>query len=217
VPGRVASKVGAPAGSPAADTHRRTQGVARRREPEAIRLPPLSSPGRGPPQNRLGREATTDCGIRIQGGGYRGPVTPGGGYRPWFTPEYLKGMIAIGQQSTDLIIARPSWLDGTSAAGPTKAQPALADTLAIGGTAVWRPDLRGSEVPHRPRSACLPAGYRLTRQPGRQRRGGPPATECRGAWVAVHEAHARIPPTDPTTSGTQPGRVHGGDPLSQHT
>ena len=33
--------------------------------------------------------------------------------------------------------------------------------LAIGGTAVWRPDLRGSEVPQQPRSANLPVGYRI--------------------------------------------------------
>ena len=67
-------------------------------------------------RDRSGREAATDCDIHFQGGGYRRPVTPGGGYRPWLTPEYLRGMIAIGQQSTDLIIARPRCLDGTSAA-----------------------------------------------------------------------------------------------------
>jgi hypothetical protein len=44
--------------------------------------------------------------MRVQVGGYRGSVTPGGGYQPWLTPEYLMRMIAIGQQSTDLIIAR---------------------------------------------------------------------------------------------------------------
>ena len=58
---------------------------------EAIQLPPLSSPKRGPPQktDRAPLEATTDCDMRTSGGGYRRPVTPEGGYRLRLTPECL--------------------------------------------------------------------------------------------------------------------------------
>jgi hypothetical protein len=124
-------------------------------------LPPLSSPRRGPPQSRSGREAVTDCDMHTSGGGYRGPVTPGGGYRPWFTPEYLKEVIAIGQQSTDLIIARREVSTGLQLPAPCQRRRASPVVRRHRGSTVRRPGLRGSEVPHQPRSACLPAGYRL--------------------------------------------------------
>lgn len=58
---------------------------------QAIQLPPLSSPKRGPPQktDRAPLEATTDCDMRTSGGGYRRPVTPEGGYRLRLTPKCL--------------------------------------------------------------------------------------------------------------------------------
>jgi hypothetical protein len=75
---------------------------ARRRGvgPAAIRLPPLSSLEDRPSQRHVGGEAFVNCDIGPQGGGYRWPVTPEGGYRPWLAPKCLVQKLANGQLST---------------------------------------------------------------------------------------------------------------------
>lgn len=68
-----------------------------------------------------------------QGGGYRAPVTPGGGYRRWPAPECLEGVIAIGQQSTDLITANRAELGGSSGARPGGGAPGVCPGRPPGG------------------------------------------------------------------------------------
>jgi len=93
-------------GGPEPQDPARSPGAKARGGPaREIQLPPLSSPGDGPPQEHFGaREGPPPhCDIRPPGGGYQPPITPGGGYRLQRAPECLRGMVANGQQSTDSI------------------------------------------------------------------------------------------------------------------